>query len=46
MARRDRSALDPVAQPYQDFFDQLMYGMAGLSQEEVKALEASHDRML
>jgi hypothetical protein len=46
MARRDRSALDPSAQQYQDFIDHLMYGMAGLSDEEIRDLEASYARML
>jgi type I restriction-modification system DNA methylase subunit len=46
IARRDRSALDPAAQPYQDFIDQLLYGMAGLTDDDVKALEASYERML
>lgn len=46
ITRRDRSALDPGAQPYQDFIDQLLYGMAGLTEEEIKSLEVSYAKML
>jgi hypothetical protein len=46
IARTERSALDPAAQPYQDLIDQLIYGMAGLTAEEVKALEERYARML
>jgi hypothetical protein len=46
IARTERSALDPAAQPYQDLIDQLFFGMAGLSNDEVKALESRYARML
>ncbi len=46
IARTDRSALDPDAQPYQDLIDQLLYGLAGLSAEEVRGLEERYERML
>src|SRR2546427_25965 len=38
IARTERSALDPSAQPFQDMIDQLFYGMAGLTAPEVDAL--------
>ena len=40
IARTERSALDPAAQPYQDLIDQLFYGMAGLTTEEFRDLLA------
>jgi hypothetical protein len=46
IARTERSALDPAAQPYQDLIDQLFYGMAGLTADEVAALEARYAKML
>lgn len=46
IARAERSALDPAAQPYQDLIDQLFYGMAGLTGDEVKGLEERYARML
>ncbi len=46
IARTERSALDPAAQPYQDLIDQLFYGMAGLTSSEVKALEERYATML
>jgi len=46
IARAERSALDPAAQPYQDLIDQLFYGMAGLTDDEVKGLEERYARML
>ncbi len=46
IARTARSALDPAAQPYQDLIDQLFYGMAGLSSDEVKGLEERYATML
>jgi Eco57I restriction-modification methylase len=46
ISRSARSALDPAAQPYQDFIDQLMYGMAGLNAEDVQVLEANYAKML
>jgi hypothetical protein len=46
IARKDRSALDPDAQPYQDFIDQLLYGLAGLTAAEVRGLEERYERML
>jgi hypothetical protein len=46
IARAERSALDPAAQPYQDLIDQLFYGMAGLTGDEVKGLEERYAKML
>jgi hypothetical protein len=46
ISRTDRAALDTTAQPYQDFIDQLMYGMAGLTDDEIRTLESSHEQML
>jgi len=46
IARVERSALDPAAQPYQDLIDQLFYGMAGLTPDEVKGLEERYAKML
>jgi hypothetical protein len=46
IARTERSSLDPAAQPYQDLIDQLFFGMAGLSADEVKALEERYAKML
>jgi hypothetical protein len=46
IARTERSALDPAAQPYQELIDQLFYGMAGLTSDEVKALEDRYATML
>jgi len=45
-AGRAHSALAPAAQPCQDFIDRLFYGMAGLTSDEVKALEERYARML
>lgn len=45
-APMERSALDPAGQPYQDVIDQLFYGMAGLTNDEVKGLEERYSRML
>ena len=47
IARTERSALDPAAQPYQDMIDRLFYGMAGLTDAEATALEAAlrHDAL-
>ncbi len=46
IVRTERSALAPVAQPYQDLIDQLFFGMAGLTDDEVKALEERYEKML
>jgi hypothetical protein len=46
IARTQRSALATAAQPYQDLIDQLFFGMAGLSAEEIKALEERYAKML
>ncbi|HEY7155800.1 MAG TPA: hypothetical protein VH575_17685 [Gemmataceae bacterium] len=46
IARTERSALDPAAQPYQDLIDQLFFDMAGLSAGEVTALEERYAKML
>jgi hypothetical protein len=44
--RAERSMLSPEAQPYQDFIDAVVYAMAGLSSEEVTALEGRLKKML
>jgi hypothetical protein len=46
IARTDRSALDPKAQPYQDLIDRMLYRMAGLSEEEAAGLETRLATML
>jgi hypothetical protein len=46
IARTERSALDPAAQPNEDLIDQLFYGMVGLSDAEVRGLEQRYARML
>ena len=46
IARTDRSALAPAAQPLQDLIDRLLYAMAGLTPEESARLEARLAKML
>jgi hypothetical protein len=46
IARADRSALHPSAQPYQDLIDQLLYRMAGLNDDEITGLEERYAKML
>ena len=46
IARSDRSALCPEAQPYQDLIDRLFYAMAGLTDQEARGLEDRLARML
>jgi hypothetical protein len=46
IARSERSALAPAAQPCQDFIDQLLYRLAGLSPHESAALESRLAQML
>jgi hypothetical protein len=46
IARTARSALDPAAQPYQDFIDRLLYRMAGLTDVEAAGLEERLAQML
>lgn len=46
IARRERSALAPEAQRYQDFIDRLLFAMAGLSPQEAASLEDRLKRML
>jgi hypothetical protein len=46
IARTERSALAPDAQPYQDLIDRLLYRMAGLTEVEAKGLEQRLARML
>ena len=46
IARTDRSALDPKAQPLQDLLDRMLYRMAGLTDEEAGGLEERLARML
>jgi hypothetical protein len=44
--RVDRSALDPNAQPYQDFIDRLLYAMAGITDAEARGLETRLAEMM
>ncbi|MEX0716288.1 MAG: N-6 DNA methylase [Planctomycetaceae bacterium] len=46
IARSERSALAPQAQPYQDFLDRLFYQLAGLTEAEAAGLEDRLSRML
>lgn len=46
IARVERSALAPAAQPYQDLIDRLLYAMAGLSEVESSKLEERLAAML
>jgi hypothetical protein len=46
IARVERSALDPAAQPYQDLIDRLFFAMAGLTNDEVEGLEERYAKML
>ena len=46
IALMERSVLTSVAQPYQDLIDQLLFGMAGPSADEVQALEVRYEKML
>ncbi len=46
IARAERSALDPKAQPYQDLLDRMLYRMAGLTDEEAAGLEERLEGML
>ncbi len=39
IARSDRSALAPEAQPYQDLIDRILYRMAGLTDDDARGLE-------
>lgn len=46
IARTDRSALAPAAQPLQDLIDRLLHGMAGLTPAEGAALDSRLATML
>jgi hypothetical protein len=46
IARTERSALAPEAQPYQDLLDRIFYRMAGLTDAEAKGLEKRLEAML
>ncbi|TWT40539.1 N-6 DNA Methylase [Phycisphaerae bacterium RAS1] len=46
IARAERSALDPQAQPLQDVLDHMIYRMAGLTDADVEGLEERLARML
>jgi hypothetical protein len=46
IARTERSALAPAAQPLQDLIDRILYTMAGLNDEDAHHLEESLSRML
>ncbi len=41
-----RSALDPAAQPYQDFIDRLLFALAGFTDAEARGLETRLASML
>jgi hypothetical protein len=46
IARAERSALAPDAQPYQDLIDRILYRMAGLTDAEAQGLEKRLGEML
>ena len=46
IARTERSALDPRAQPLQDLLDRIIFRMAGLTDAESKAREERLATML
>jgi len=46
IARAERWALAPAAQPYQDLIDRILYTLAGLSGPEWRGLEDRLARML
>ncbi len=46
IARTERSALAPEAQPYQDLIDRILYRMAGLTDVEARGLEKRLAEML
>jgi len=46
ITRRERSHLDPAAQPYQDFIDRMIYAMAGISDDDAANLETRLAEML
>ncbi len=46
IARTERSALAPEAQPYQDLIDRILYRMAGLTDSEAQGLEKRLEGML
>lgn len=46
IARTERSALAPEAQPLQDLLDRMIYRMAGLTDAEANALEDRLEMML
>ena len=46
IARAERSALAPAAQPLQDLIDRLLYAMAGLTSEETHGVQERLARML
>jgi hypothetical protein len=46
IARAERSALDPEAQPYQDLIDLILYRMAGLTDAEATGLDRRLATML
>jgi len=46
IARTERSALAPEAQPYQDLIDRILYRLAGLTDAEAQGLEKRLEAML
>ena len=46
IARTERSALAPEAQPYQDLIDRILYRIAGLTDAEAQGLEKRLKGML
>jgi hypothetical protein len=46
IARTERSALAPEAQPYEDLIDRILYRVAGLTDTEAQRLEERLGEML
>jgi hypothetical protein len=46
IARTERSALAPEAQPYQDLIDRILFRLAGLNDDEARGLEKRLRAML
>jgi hypothetical protein len=46
IARNERSALAPAAQPLQDLIDRILYRMAGLTDDEATGLQDRLAKML
>lgn len=46
ISRRDRSALDPKGQKYQDLIDKLFYRIAGMTDAEASGMESRLAKMI